>query len=275
MPELPEVETVARHLRKTIVGKKLEGIRILDVRFADVQEKHDLVGRRVKTVKRRGKYLSLKLDDGWVLQLHMMMSGRILVRPREWQEDRFARLILLFEDGLELRFCDMRRFGRAWQLNELEHRKFHKRMGPEPLSATFTTVKMLKIMEGRSTALKTTLLNQNVIAGIGNIYADEALWRGRLHPLRPAGAITMAEGARLYRGIRTALREGLKAGGTTFSDYRNAEGVKGNYQLQLKVFQRTGQECFRCRNLIQRIRVGGRSTHFCPVCQPRTVNPSG
>lgn len=267
MPELPEVETVARHLRKTIVGKKLEGLKILDLRFADVEETHELVGRRVEKVNRRGKYLSLKLDDGWVLLLHMMMSGRILVRPQEWQEDRFARLVLLFEDGLQLRFCDMRRFGRAWQLNEIEHRNLYTRMGPEPLSASFTTAKMLEIMEGRSTALKTTLLNQNLIAGIGNIYADEALWRGRLHPLRPAGAITMAEGHRLYRGIRKALREGIKAGGTTFSDYRNAEGVKGNNQLQLKVFRRTGQECFRCGNHIQRIRIGGRSTHFCPSCQ--------
>ena len=267
MPELPEVETVARHLRKTIVGKKLEGIKILDLRFADLEETHELLGRRVEKVSRRGKYLSLQLDDGWVLLLHMMMSGRILVRLQERQEDRFARLILVFEDGLQLRFCDMRRFGRAWQLNAMEHRHFHKRMGPEPLSTGFTTARMLKIMEGRSTALKTTLLNQNLIAGIGNIYADEAMWRGRLHPLRPAGAITIAEGHRLYRGIRTALREGIRAGGTTFSDYRNAEGLKGNNQLKLKVFRRTGQECFRCRTFILRIRIGGRSTHFCPSCQ--------
>ena len=262
------METVARYLRETVIGKKLAGVETLDERFAGLEEGHELVGRRIESVSRQGKYLSLGLDDGWVLQIHLMMSGRLLVRPEGWEEDRFLRLLVRLEDGLELRFCDMRRFGRAWQVDAATYREFGKGMGREPLSGGFTAAGLRNVMEGRKIALKSALLNQQLIAGIGNIYADEALWRGGLHPLRAAGSMSAAEAKRLHRGIRKALREGLEAGGTTFGQYRNAEGGAGEYQRQLRVFQRTGEKCFRCRGMIERIVVGGRSTHFCPRCQP-------
>jgi len=270
VPELPEVETVARYLREMVIGKRVVGVEILDERFAELEERHELVGRRVEQVGRRGKYLSLVLDDGWVLQIHLMMAGRLLVRPEGWEEDRFLRLLMRVEDGLELRFCDMRRFGRVGLMDAAEYRAFGRRLGPEPLSGGFTAVRLRQVMKGRKTALKSALLNQKLIAGIGNIYADEALWRGRLHPLRTAGGLSAGEAQRLHRGIRKALREGLAAGGTTFSQYRNAEGGAGEYQRELRVFQRTGEKCFRCRGVIERIVVGGRSTHFCPRCQPES-----
>ena len=267
MPELPEVETVARYLRETVVGKRVVGVESPDERFAGLEERHELVGRRIERVDRRGKYLSLVLDDGWVLQIHLMMAGRLLVRPNGWEEDRFLRLLVRLEGGLEVRFCDMRRFGRAGLMDAAAYRAFGRRLGPEPLSGGFTAARLQQILDGRKAPLKSALLNQKLIAGIGNIYADEALWRGRLHPLRTAGSLSEGEAQRLHRGIRKALREGLAAGGTTFSQYRNAEGGEGGYQRELRVFQRTGKNCFRCRGTIERIVVGGRSTHFCPKCQ--------
>ena len=275
MPELPEVETVARYLREMVIGKRVVEVEILDERFAELEERHELVGRRVERVERRGKYLSLVLDDGWVLQIHLMMAGRLLVRLEGWEEDRFLRLLGRMEEGLELRFCDMRRFGRAGLMDAAEYRAFGGRLGPEPLSDGFTAAKLRQVMQGRKTALKSALLNQKLIAGIGNIYADEALWRGRLHPRRTAGGLSEEEAQRLHRGIRKALREGLAAGGTTFNQYRNAEGGAGEYQRELRVFRRTGEKCFRCREVIERIVVGGRSTHFCPRCQPESGVDSG
>ena len=268
MPELPEVETVARYLRETVVGETISAVVVLDPRFADLEETHKLVGRRVLRVGRRGKHLSLELDDDWVLQLHMMMAGQILVRPREHPEDRFLRLQFDLSGDIEVRFCDSRRFGRAYQLDAPAYREFLKSLGPEPLADSFTARRLLKALAGRRVALKSALLNQQLIAGVGNIYADEASWRARLHPLTPAGSLSDAEARRLHRGIRRVLRDGIASCGTTFSQYRSAEGEPGEYQSQLRVFQRTGEKCFRCCGVIERIVVGGRSTHFCPKCQP-------
>ncbi len=268
MPELPEVETVARYLRETVAGETISAVVVLDPRFADLEETHKLVGRRVLRVGRRGKHLSLELDDDWVLQLHMMMAGQILVRPREHSEDRFLRLQFNLSGDIEVRFCDSRRFGRAYQLDAPAYREFLKSLGPEPLADSFTARLLLKALAGRRVALKSALLNQQLLAGVGNIYADEASWRARLHPLTPAGSLSDAEARRLHRGIRRVLRDGIASCGTTFSQYRSAEGEPGEYQSQLRVFQRTGEKCFRCREEIERIVVGGRSTHFCPKCQP-------
>ena len=268
MPELPEVETVARYLRETVVGETISAVVVLDPRFADLEETHELVGRRVLRVGRRGKHLSLELDDDWVLQLHMMMAGQILVRPREHSEDRFLRLQFNLSGDIEVRFCDSRRFGRAYQLDAPAYREFLKSLGPEPLADSFTARLLLKALAGRRVALKSALLNQQLLAGVGNIYADEASWRARLHPLTPAGSLSDAEAGRLHRGIRRVLRDGIASCGTTFSQYRSAEGEPGEYQSQLRVFQRTGEKCFRCCGVIERIVVGGRSTHFCPKCQP-------
>jgi formamidopyrimidine-DNA glycosylase len=268
MPELPEVETVARYLRETVVGETISAVVIEDSRFADLEEIHELVGRRVVRVGRRGKYLSLELDNGWVLQLHMMMAGQILVRPKGHEEDRFLRLQFDLSGDIEVRFCDSRRFGRAYQLEAGAYREFLKSLGPEPLADSFTARRLLKALAGRRVALKSALLNQQLIAGVGNIYADEASWRARLHPLTPAGSLSNDEAGRLHRGIRRVLRDGIASRGTTFSQYRSAEGEPGEYQSQLRVFQRTGEKCFRCRGTIERIVVGGRSTHFCPKCQP-------
>ena len=268
MPELPEVETVARYLRETVAGETISAVVVLDPRFADLEETHKLVGRRVLRVGRRGKHLSLELDDDWVLQLHMMMAGQILVRPREHSEDRFLRLQFNLSGDIEVRFCDSRRFGRAYQLDAPAYREFLKSLGPEPLADSFTARLLLKALAGRRVALKSALLNQQLLAGVGNIYADEASWRARLHPLTPAGSLSDAEARRLHRGIRRVLRDGIASCGTTFSQYRSAEGEPGEYQSQLRVFQRTGEKCFRCCGVIERIVVGGRSTHFCPKCQP-------
>ena len=154
MPELPEVETVARYLRETVVGETISAVVVLDPRFADLEETHELVGRRVLRVGRRGKHLSLELDDDWVLQLHMMMAGQILVRPREHPEDRFLRLQFDLSGDIEVRFCDSRRFGRAYQLDAPAYREFLKSLGPEPLADSFTARRLLKALAGRRVALK-------------------------------------------------------------------------------------------------------------------------
>jgi formamidopyrimidine-DNA glycosylase len=266
MPELPEVETVTRALRAEIQGRAISAVCVLDSKLAHLA-RSDLPGKRLLCIERRGKYINCRLSDRRVLQLHLMMSGRLLLRDASDPGDRFARASFELDDGRQLRFCDPRRFGRAMVISNARYREFDATLGPEPLGRDFSARSLGERLAGRRVALKSALLDQRILAGVGNIYADEALFRARISPLRPAGGLDGHALRRLHRALRHVLRASLALGGTTFGIYANAHGDEGAFQAMLRVFRRTGEPCLRCRTPIKRLVVGGRATHYCPRCQ--------
>ncbi|MXW28428.1 MAG: bifunctional DNA-formamidopyrimidine glycosylase/DNA-(apurinic or apyrimidinic site) lyase [Chloroflexi bacterium] len=266
MPELPEVETVARALRAEVLGRSISEVCVLDPKLAHLAGSA-LPGKRLLRVERRGKYINCHLSDRRVLQLHLMMSGRLLLRRTSDPADRFARVLIGLDDDRQLRFCDARRFGRAAVLSPARYREFDAGLGPEPLGRSFSSRLLGERLMGRRVALKSALLDQRILAGVGNIYADEALFRARISPLRPAGSLDSPALRRLHRALRHVLRASLALGGTTFGIYANAHGDEGAFQAMLRVFRRTGEPCPRCRTAIKRLLVGGRATHYCPRCQ--------
>ncbi len=249
-------------------------------------------GRRVEAVERRGKYLLIRLDDGRTLAMHLRMTGNLLLRepnegavaalmeveplggPRLYEsspELKYARARFELDDGRELVFTDLRRFGQAVVLDQGDALEsyFAKRLGIEPLSADLTPERLLELASGRKAPLKSFLLTQSAVAGIGNIYADEALWRARLHPLSPAGSMKREHAERLVEGIVEALEFALEHRGASIDDYRDARGEKGSMQEEFLVHNREGEACLRGDGVIRRIVVSGRSTYFCPGCQVR------
>jgi formamidopyrimidine-DNA glycosylase len=304
MPELPEVETVRRQLEPELVGKRIEAAEVLDERLTrpeppDAVERA-VAGREVTAVARRGKYLLLGLEGGRTLALHLRMTGNLLLRdPREGAtadlmksaaaggprlyesrpEPSHVRARFELDDGRILLFTDMRRFGQAVVLDAGDQLDdfFASRLGVEPLSGDLTPGRLLELAAGRKAPLKSFLLTQTRIAGIGNIYADEALWRARLHPLSPAGSMKAEHAERLVEGIVGALRAGLDHGGASIDDYLDARGERGSMQDEFLVHTREGEPCLRPPEehrpspapVIQRIVVTGRSTYFCPNCQER------
>jgi formamidopyrimidine-DNA glycosylase len=197
------------------------------------------------------------------------MSGNLLYRPANAQPDAFTRMIFTLDDGHELRFVDLRKFGRLWLVDDPA--EVTSVLGPEPLDEGFTVETLFDAFQNRKAPIKATLLDQTAIAGLGNLYSDESLFLAGVHPQRPANSLTLAELGRLRDGILEALAEGLhdrgSSLGTTLRDHINLDGSPGEHQHRVHVFQRTGQPCYRCETPIQRIKIGGRSTHFCPNCQ--------
>ena len=269
MPELPEVETVARRLRETTRGLAIRAVEVFDPKLDHLLGEQSPLHAGIRDIVRRGKFLALLLDDDRVLLMHMMMSGRILVRRVDDLPDRYLRAAFTLDCHTQIRFCDPRRFGTARVIGPDEYKGFQSRLGIEPFSRRFTTHNLACRLEGRTVAIKTALLNQSILAGVGNIYADEALWRARLSPLLPAGELDRRQVASLVRAVRRVLRDGLKAGGTTFGRYADADGRPGANQQNLNVFRRTGRPCLRCRTAIESEVIGGRTSHFCPRCQRR------
>ena len=274
MPELPEVETVRRQLAPEVSGRRIDAAEILDERLvrpaAPAKIARGLEGRRIETVDRRGKYLLVRLEDDGVLALHLRMTGNVLVGPAG-SEPRHLRARFELDDGTEILFTDVRRFGTAVLLEgggALEE-YLAPRVGIEPLSEDLTPEALLRMAEGRTAPLKSFLLTQTGVAGIGNIYADEALHRAELHPLSPAGSMKLEHGEALAEGIVDALEAGLAYGGSSIDDYRDARGERGSMQDEFLVHTREGEDCPRCGGAIERIVVGGRSTYFCPDCQVR------
>ncbi len=295
MPELPEVETVRRQLEPEVAGRTIASVEVLDPRWTrpelPVVVERALAGRRVEAVGRRGKYLVVALDDGSALVMHLRMTGNLLVRPagservadlmatdrlggprlyESHPEPRHLRARIALDDGSELWFTDARRFGHAVVLagDELDA-YFASRLGIEPLGGELTPEALLDLAEGRRAPLKSFLLNQAGVAGIGNIYADEALFRARLHPLSPAGSMKLEHAEELRDGIVDALEAGLALGGSSIDDYRDARGERGSMQEEFLVHTREGEPCLRCGERIGRVVVSGRSTYFCPGCQKR------
>lgn len=273
MPEMPEVEIIRRYLDKQAAGDKIMGVDIRlprMIKWPDTEGFRALVtGRTIKAMARRGKYLLLELDNGNEVVFHLRMTGRLVYEPAGKTADRHARVIFQLQSGASLVYGDTRTLGTIHGIKPEERGllKGLAEMGPEPLSAEFTPDYLYKTARKRKVAIKSFLLNQKYIGGIGNIYADEALFLAGLHPLRQAQSLTEKECGRLVAAVNEVIAAGIEDGGTTFRDYQNGEGGKGSHQEHLYVYGRKGEECRKCGCPIERITVGGRGTHFCPHCQ--------
>ena len=276
MPELPEVETVRLGLEKFLVGDSFAGVQVLrndSVGYPGVKDfVKGLKGRSVVAAKRRGKYLLIELDSNAFLGVHLRMSGRLIVADKKHREAQFLRVLIKLKSGRELRFEDMRVFGRMWYVppgeDFLNVIPALQELGPEPLE-DLTADYLVTAMRGKKQAIKTALLDQTIIAGLGNIYADEVLFQTGIHPLSLAGSITKNDADRLVVAIAKTLRDAIRHGGTTLRDYANSEGVNGNYQTQTLVYGREKEPCRVCGTPIERIKLGGRSAHFCGECQKK------
>jgi formamidopyrimidine-DNA glycosylase len=271
MPELPEVETIVRGLRDgrpgvpPLAGMMIERVTLRWPRHvaspSPAAFRRRIGGRTICDVRRRGKYLVFPLDHGTLL-VHLKMSGDLRLAPVTSHPDRFDRTILHLRDGWDLCFSDARKFGKLYLLDDPT--VLLSRLGPEPLERTFTPRTLADRLARHRRLLKPALLDQTFIAGLGNIYADEALFRAGLHPLRRTDSLTESETRALWRGIRAALRNGLRCDGASIDwVYRG-----GDFQNHFRVYQRTGEACLRCGTPIARTVVGQRGTHFCPNCQP-------
>ncbi|HEU5440223.1 MAG TPA: bifunctional DNA-formamidopyrimidine glycosylase/DNA-(apurinic or apyrimidinic site) lyase [Ktedonobacterales bacterium] len=271
MPELPEVEYVAQQLREDLVGRRIEAVEVRWERSIEGLPAAELAarlrGRRVVGVGRRGKYLLIEFDEGPSLAIHRRMSGNLYFAAPDADEP-YARVRFLLDDGRALVYSDPRKFGRLSLLEEGRVPPGLAALGPEPLEPAFTPAALAARLAGRRGAIKALLLDQSVLAGLGNIYADEALFRAGLHPLRPGSSLSSDEVARLHAGIRGALETGIAHGGTTFGRHRDAYNEAGRNLEHVEVYRRTGQPCPRCGTPIERITVAQRGTHFCPHCQP-------
>ena len=285
MPELPEVENIALGLREALVGKRVDRVWVGTAVILQGPERRrwrlfmkELAGRRVVRVTRRAKRLILATETGLALVFQLGMTGKFLLAPeggeRTAAPPKHTRLVLSFHDGTKLLFVDPRRFGRVWCLRDLDPDAPEAAMeaagltplGPEALSMT---PKTLAAILRTPRPIKALLLDQTRIAGLGNIYVDESLWAARIHPARAGTSLTAAEAATLLRQIKAILRRAIRAGGTTFSDFRNAHGDMGRFRSRLKVYGRRGETCPRCGTAIQRLRIAGRGTHICPGCQAK------
>jgi formamidopyrimidine-DNA glycosylase len=272
MPELPEVETVRRELEPTVVGRRLDRVEILDGRlvrpFEPLEVAAELEGEVVESLERRGKYLVFRFETGRVLLVHLRMTGSFVHADGSLPDDPYRRAVLSLDNGSDVGYRDVRRFG-TWLLlepGELDP-YLAERLGDEPFAEAFTPRALGKRFEGRRAPVKAALLDQRSLAGMGNIYADEALWRARIHPLRPAGELTRVEVGRLHAAIREALELGIARQGATLSDYRMPNGDSGAMQEEFEAYGREGEPCSRCGSPISKIRAAGRGTWFCPRCQ--------
>lgn len=307
MPELPEVEYTARQLRATIVRTIIQNVHVFWERTIGYPDWHDfcaeIVDRRIEAVRRRGKYLLLDLNGDLFLSIHRRMTGNFLLLSPGWQIDTslretdpvawktkgptflpptscdtaysheaaYCRVCFDLQDGRRLLYTDPRKFGRIelWP-REREDEALHG-LGPEPLGEEFTVERFAEELAKRKSGIKQVLLDQSVVAGVGNIYADEALFYARIHPLQPASSLKISEIEMLREGIVAVLTLGIEHGGTSFNDYRDLWGEAGDNFNHVLVYQQDGKPCIRCGTLINRQVIAQRSSHFCPTCQPLIV----
>jgi formamidopyrimidine-DNA glycosylase len=307
MPELPEVETVARDLARSVTGATIVDAEVYwerTIRHPQPVEHFlaEVRGARIARVGRRAKSVLIFLEDERVLTVALRMTGQLLAVTAGTPPDPYVRVVFGLDDGRELRFRDVRKFGRIglWAPGGLRARRaagsngrarrsrrvtesvapyrvgdVFGRHGPEPLARSFSAARFGDRLRGRRARLKTLLLDQSFVAGVGNIYADEALWLARLHPLRAADSLSPEEVRRLHRAIRSVLRQAITNRGSSVDDYVDAEGEPGQNAEMLKVYRRAEQPCLRCGRPIARIVIGQRSTHYCPRCQSLPTEASG
>lgn len=286
MPELPEVETVRRGLHELIIGSAVKSVihdtaKSFPNAVSDVEQ--FLIGAKIIDVRRRAKVLLIDLSSEYTLVIHLKMTGQLVFRGKETfgaghpndsligeLPDRSTRVTLTFKDDSKLYFNDQRKFGwmKLMPTLEVPNIDFMKKVGPEPLEATFTAAEFTERFKRRAkTSIKAALLDQTVIAGVGNIYADESLWGAKIHPQRLVGSITSVEFESLYTELRSVMNLAIKKGGSTDKNYVNAEGKRGSYMDFARVFRREGQLCPRCDTIVIKFKAAGRGTHICPHCQ--------
>ena len=277
MPELPEVETIRRQLAPGMEGRRVEELEVLDARWCTPAHPHEVAdavrGRLVEAVRRRGKYLVVALEDEVSLVMHLRMTGTLLLVPEAQDVPGRAhlRVRMLLSGSDRALFCDPRRFGTGVVLlgDDAMEDYFSSRLGVEPLSPGFTPEALRDLAAGRRAPVKAFLLNQERIAGVGNIYADEALFRARIHPLRPVGTLRRPQIAALRDAVVASLEAGIDARGATIDDFRNADGARGSFQDRFLVHRRENEPCPNCGTPIRKLRAAGRGTYICPRCQPR------
>ena len=272
MPELPEVETIRRQLAPAVEGRRLERIDVIDQRWSDpapAEAVSDaLNGLRIERLWRRGKYLVMSFEDDVHLVMHLRMTGNMLLAD---EEPRHTRVRMTLDDGRKLLFVDVRRFGTGDVLlgSDALAEYFASRLGVEPLSPDFTAEALKALAHGRKQPVKAFLLTQERVAGVGNIYADEALFRAKIHPLRPVGALRRPQLEALRDAVVATLEAGIDAKGASIDDYRHVDGAQGTFQDRFLVHLRKGEPCVRCGTPIQKMRAAGRGTYICPRCQRR------
>lgn len=273
MPELPEVETVKRTLQPKLAGLSFEGAEVFLAKVVRTPESFRLdeliAGKKLLKLGRRGKYLLMLLSDGFSLVVHLRMTGRLTYCGKDTPVDKHTHVVFNLNNGDQLRFADMRQFGRIWLLptDSLESLPGFKDLGVEPFDEIFTRDFLKKELRRRHSRIKPLLLDQTFIAGLGNIYTDEALHRARINPERLATTLNAREVAHLYRAIREVLQEGIENRGTTVRDFIDSDGRAGHYQEMLRVYSRENKPCPACGKGIVKKKIGGRSSYFCPACQ--------
>jgi formamidopyrimidine-DNA glycosylase len=271
MPELPEVETIRLTLKPKLIGRTIVNGSVLWPKLIQNQTVEDFLAtiyrQKIIDLDRRGKYLLFYFEGDLVLSIHLRMTGQLIVEPAGASPAKATYLQLGLDDGNELRFRDQRKFGRVTLFRANNPPAALEKLGPEPLSADFTMQRLISRLGHRQIAIKKALLDQEVIAGIGNIYADETLFLAGIHPARLVASLSGAEIEQLYHAIQKVLTEAIQNRGTTKRDYRDGEGKSGSNQDKLQVYDRKGLACYQCGNMIVKMNFGGRGTHFCPICQ--------
>ncbi|MFP4017088.1 MAG: bifunctional DNA-formamidopyrimidine glycosylase/DNA-(apurinic or apyrimidinic site) lyase [Halanaerobiales bacterium] len=273
MPELPEVETIVTGLRELIVDHIIQLVIVREkniIAYPSVDEFiTELSERKIVAVDRRGKYILIRIEGQKTLVVHLRMTGRLLVKPTAIDYDRHTHVIFRLNNEIDLRFHNVRKFGRMYLVDTDDYSPARglATLGPEPLSEEFTLEWFKEKISKRKSNIKSLLLKQTFLAGLGNIYVDEVLFEAGISPERKSDSLSLSEVKKIYYAIRTILKRGVEAGGTSFSDYLNAKGEKGNFQNELRVYQQEDKECPKCGNKIIKKKIAGRGTHFCPTCQ--------
>jgi formamidopyrimidine-DNA glycosylase len=288
MPELPEVETIRRDLQSAVVGLEFTEVKFIwsgslkGVPEAEFRRK--VLGQKIVGVERRAKNLAIKLENHHSLLMHMKMTGHLLIEPDQykltasgnWETpsgtladplNQFIRVVFWLNNGKIMAFSDLRKFGYIKLVTDEELATFWTSYGPEPFSKEFSLSYLTNLFAAKKQAIKKVLMDQTNIAGIGNIYADEILWKTKIHPLTPANKLTPSQIVAIRETTENTLQRAIDLRGTSSSDYRDTKGEKGKFERELKVYRRTGQECSRCHGSIERIVIGARGTHLCPDCQ--------
>ncbi len=274
MPELPEVETIRNSLADRLQGRKIMGVQMLNCSIVKAPDsalefEKIIIGKSIEYLSRRGKYLLVYLTQNYVLVIHLRMTGRLIYTGKQKELAKHTHIVLDFDNGYQLRFIDVRRFGTIHLLsvNELDGIGGLASLGPEPLGKDFDERYLGKKLKGKTRGIKQLLLDQKIIAGLGNIYADEVLFDAAILPTRPGSSLNSEEVSRLYNSIVRVIKEAIDHRGTSFKDYVDGSGLQGKHQEHLMVYQKNGQLCMRCSSVIKKERIAGRSSHFCSTCQ--------
>lgn len=274
MPELPEVQTLTDDLKRRIVGQRIKSVLILWPGHLKSHSpksfKKEIAGAKIKDVTRRAKNVLIHLDKNRVLLIHPKMTGNLLLgKLQDFKGNKHVHLVFILSGLKVLAFADIRKFGKVI-LGDKEKTIANLNLGPEPFDKDFNFTKFKKIVSKKKRSIKTVLMDQSNIAGIGNIYSDEILWLSKINPLRLASDLSGAELRRIYSQIKPLLKKAIKFRGTSISDFKDTAGSPGGYEKFLKVYGRDKEKCSRCGSLIIKVKINGRSGHYCPKCQPKS-----